>query len=313
MSILQNAIDSIELGIEDYESKDPKRLLSSVRNIYAGILLLFKHKLAILSADADEALIKQKVLPVLEDGKTVWKGKGKKTVDFHQIRERLDSLGISVDWARLEVIQKHRNNIEHYYASVKPETIRQYISDCFLIIRDFIVEHLGSDPRVVLGDATWNCLLNEHEVHAAERKLCLEQIEALEWLSSTAISWLNSALCNECGSDLLRPKGKSDRDSTQSIECSICGMEWDIEDLLELTGSPHDTFRSRKDGDGPHTGECPNCGRQGYDDIDQECAICGEKGPYICIRCGTEIIVEELSWDNSNLCGYCTHVSSKDD
>ena len=102
MSILQNAIDSIELGVEDYKINQPKRLLSAVRNFYAGILLLFKHKLASMSHNDDEALLKQRILPVEENGKIVWKGDGKKTVDFQQIQERFESLGIKVDWKRLE-------------------------------------------------------------------------------------------------------------------------------------------------------------------------------------------------------------------
>ncbi len=64
MSILNNAIDSIILGLEDYESSDHRRLISCARNMIAGILLLFKHKLAILSPeDSDEVLIKQQILP----------------------------------------------------------------------------------------------------------------------------------------------------------------------------------------------------------------------------------------------------------
>ncbi len=45
MTILNNAIDSIQLGIEDYEliGENPKRLISCTRNLFSGILLLFKH------------------------------------------------------------------------------------------------------------------------------------------------------------------------------------------------------------------------------------------------------------------------------
>jgi len=50
-SILKNAIISIQLGIEDFlkTEKDPRRALSAMRNLYAGVLLLFKEKLARLS------------------------------------------------------------------------------------------------------------------------------------------------------------------------------------------------------------------------------------------------------------------------
>lgn len=82
MSILKNAVSSIIIGLEDYSSLDERRVISCARNIFAGILLLFKHKLVLLSdSDSDEALIKQKVLPVTGVDKNI-KGKGKKLLMF---------------------------------------------------------------------------------------------------------------------------------------------------------------------------------------------------------------------------------------
>jgi hypothetical protein len=53
MSLFDNAISSIKIGITDFEdfedSAEDGRLLSSVRNIYAGILLLYKEVLLRLS------------------------------------------------------------------------------------------------------------------------------------------------------------------------------------------------------------------------------------------------------------------------
>ncbi|WP_283131461.1 hypothetical protein [Enterovibrio norvegicus] len=119
MSILKNAVDSIAIGLEDFESDDDRRIISSTRNIFAGILLLFKHRLCELSPDdSDEALIKQKVLPAIDaTGAVNWIGQGKKTVDVQNIKDRFKSLGIEVDWKRLERINKYRNDIEHYYST----------------------------------------------------------------------------------------------------------------------------------------------------------------------------------------------------
>ncbi len=84
MSILKNAVDSIAMGIEDYKKSDPKRLVSCTRNLSAGLLLLFKHKLAELSpAGSSEVLIKQWVLPTKGSSGLQWVGKGKKTVDVN--------------------------------------------------------------------------------------------------------------------------------------------------------------------------------------------------------------------------------------
>ena len=65
MSIIQNAIDSIQIGVEDFQSVDDRRSVSAVRNIAAGILLLYKEKLCQLSPDDNkELLIKQNIRPV---------------------------------------------------------------------------------------------------------------------------------------------------------------------------------------------------------------------------------------------------------
>ncbi|WP_201529004.1 hypothetical protein [Psychrobacter frigidicola] len=65
MSIIQNAIDSIQIGVEDFESDDDRRSVSAVRNIAAGILLLYKEKLCQLSpSDNKELLIKQNIRPI---------------------------------------------------------------------------------------------------------------------------------------------------------------------------------------------------------------------------------------------------------
>jgi hypothetical protein len=85
-TILKNAIQSIQIGVEDYESKDSRRVLSSVRNLSAGVLLIFKEKLRLLSPPgSNESLLKQKVRPEKESGSVSFVGVGKKTVDVQQI------------------------------------------------------------------------------------------------------------------------------------------------------------------------------------------------------------------------------------
>src|SRR6516165_2838278 len=44
-TLFDNAVQSIPLGVEDYQANDPRRALSSVRNFYAGVLLLAKEVL----------------------------------------------------------------------------------------------------------------------------------------------------------------------------------------------------------------------------------------------------------------------------
>lgn len=68
MSLLNNAVDSIQVGVEDFDMGDDRRNSSAIRNIFAGILLLYKEKLCRLSPEHDkELLIKKKIRPVINE------------------------------------------------------------------------------------------------------------------------------------------------------------------------------------------------------------------------------------------------------
>ena len=58
-ALLNNAITSIQIGVKDYleSEKDPRRVISAVRNIYAGVLLLFKEKLYRLSPQGSNEVL----------------------------------------------------------------------------------------------------------------------------------------------------------------------------------------------------------------------------------------------------------------
>jgi hypothetical protein len=82
MPILHNAIASIKLGIDDYRSvgENNARMLSAIRNLTAGLVLMFKYKLQKLSPDgSDEVLLKTRVTPTIDPrtGALVWLGKGR--------------------------------------------------------------------------------------------------------------------------------------------------------------------------------------------------------------------------------------------
>jgi hypothetical protein len=76
LSIIENAIDSIQIGIEDYKSTDDRRSISAVRNILAGILLLYKEKLCQLSPEGNKELLKkQNIRPIQNDeGEMIFEG-----------------------------------------------------------------------------------------------------------------------------------------------------------------------------------------------------------------------------------------------
>lgn len=185
MSLLNNAVISIHLGLEDFSSTQKGRMISAIRNLHAGILLLYKEKLSRLSPPgSEEVLIKSRnEFRQVPGGGLISVGVGKKTVDVTQIKERFAALGIQTDWKRFGKVSDLRNEIEHYFTNVSRGAMEGAISDTFLIIRDFIHSELGESPQELLGDAVWTKLLSVSEVFEKERSLCQEALSSIDWES----------------------------------------------------------------------------------------------------------------------------------
>lgn len=316
MSILKNAVDSLILGLEDYQSSDNRRLISCARNLFAGILLLFKHKLFLLSPEnSNEVLIKQKIFPVLDSsGILFWKGRGRKTIDTIQIKERFESLRIDVDWEKVDKINKYRNDIEHYYSEISKKSLESLISDTFIIIRDFISIHLEEDPKKMLGDFAWDMLLNVSEVYEKEKQECVKKLEKYEWESSSVFDAVISFKCLECGSSLI-----SVIDSSVALEycefcCKNCDEKYSYELLIKESLREFYSFNlylSHTDGNELELIKCPYCFEDTYLYEEQKCILCGERAIHICKRCGSKIPPEEIS--DESYCAYCSYMMSKND
>jgi hypothetical protein len=163
-------------------------LLSAVRNIHAGILLLYKEALRRESPDdSDDVLLKARNLPSRDStGKVVIVGAGKKTVDVQQIKERFEGLEISTDWSRFDRINEVRNEVEHLehlYPRLDQKALSGLISDSFLIIRDFIAEEFKDDPRELLGEGSWKAMLDVSTVYEKEKQECAKLLENANWQS----------------------------------------------------------------------------------------------------------------------------------
>jgi type I restriction enzyme M protein len=230
--LLENAIVSIRLGLDDFEMETEERIISSIRNLYAGILLLFKEKLLRLSPDeSEEVLIKSEIVPVNEGGKIKFKGTGTKTIEFDQIKKRFGKLGVKFDWQRVEKIQKKRNEIEHYYTTDKKSAIREVISNTFIVISDFIKNELNEDPRELLGLKYWNAMLSTSELYEDQRKNCLDLLSKINW-QPTSID-VNDIRCSSCGSTLIAPVMPAvPKVENQYFDCVSCGQAISYNDLI---------------------------------------------------------------------------------
>lgn len=88
-AIYENGVTLLRLGIIDVrlaEQSDKRRYLTAILNIYAGILLILKYRLADESACDGNALIYAKKRENCENGQS------KRTINFWDIRKRLSSI-----------------------------------------------------------------------------------------------------------------------------------------------------------------------------------------------------------------------------
>ena len=315
MSLFDNAISSIKVGITDFESNDEEgRLLSSVRNIYAGILLLYKEILLRLSpAESNEALIKAKIIPKRTvDGHIIFVGTGKKTVDNFQIEERLKELNIEVDWKKLERINKIRNNIEHYYSASPDQEILEIVANSFVLIKDALTEHLQEDPKDILGEDCWNILISTAEFFDEEYKNCQRLISQIEWNSETLKFACSEIVCPDCDSTIVKPLDPSSDVKKLSFSCTACMKEFPLHNIVGEYLNKYfaaDIYSSIKDGGELPLGRCPHCCEDTYIIAENICAYCWSSKDYDeCSACGEGLSLDE---QEDGLCSYHSHVFSK--
>src|SRR5688572_10533551 len=116
-SLFQNAVEAIQLGVEDYQANDPRRAGSATRNFFAGLLLLAKDALVRAAPNANPKIVVAAKLKPIPDGAggVVIEPDGSKTIELQEIGKRLADFGIAIDDAALRSLSKIRNEIEHYY------------------------------------------------------------------------------------------------------------------------------------------------------------------------------------------------------
>lgn len=315
-SILSNAVYSIQLGIEDYKNEDPRRALSALRNISAGVLLLFKEKLRRLSPEgSDEVLLKQNIAPKLNEDALIFYGKGKKTVDVSQIQERFKELAIQVDWKRVERMIETRNQIEHYRTGVSPSVLRGQVANSFVLLSSFISAHLDAQPIELLGEETWKILLDEAAVYEEEFRSCSDAMSKVDWGTGALSEIVSYLKCTKCESELLRPVDPSLDRLELTFGCAACGHESTFEDIVgdacddAFAGA---NYRSVKDGGDPVNSECHECGRESFIIEEGCCIICAVTLEFSkCIRCGQAL--GSVDQHYGGRCDYCDYMASKDD
>jgi len=325
----ENALTSIRLGVEDFqrsqggENPDPTRALSAIRNLFAGVLLLFKYKIASSVADpADAAALifnPPEVLPHPDgNGGVTWQPVGRlkyTTIDVATIKKRFDAFDIKINWDVIEELQACRNHLEHLHPAHTLGEVADFVAELFPILRDFIRDELGEEPAAILGDA-WQIMLLHHDFVAEIKNEC-DEAWTEAGIPDGMYEWLGACKCPECASTLLKPD-QDNIDAGLKVEsnddhffamCVNCGhRELAAPLLLDALGKTH-TYDPRG-GEEPTLERCNACDREAFVTEDQACLWCGCELDYTeCEDCG-EALGQEDQY-NDGRCSYHAHAYEK--
>ena len=288
-SLFANAVQSIQLGVEDYQANDPKRALSAVRNFYAGVLLLAKEVLVRTAPGTDpKDILSARYKPVLAGNYSVqFVPDSTQTIDFTTIGKRFKDFGLQIDQAALDDLNKIRNDIEHLYTKEPHQRVREEIAKAFPVVVD-LFRQAHELPKDSLGDA-WDIMLEVRSVYDRELSACTASFSKVDWKFSS----LEEArkLCPTCGSELIE-QADADNSDRQSIDakCRACGAAFTGEDLVVAVLDAHferNDHIAFKDGGDPSVYECPDCGVKAYLAVENEtgCAWCEFELDRECARC----------------------------
>lgn len=326
----ENALTSIRLGVEDFErcrlagdDGDPARALSAIRNLFAGVLLLFKYKIATCVDDPSdaEALIfnPPEVLPH-PDGKggVNWGPVGKfknSTIDVATIRKRFETFEIEVDWAVVEKLQACRNHLEHLHPAHTLGEVADFVAELFPVLQSFIQSQLDETPADILGSA-WQAMLLHHNFFVENSQKCADAW-AEAGVPEGMQPWVQVCKCPQCASTLLTPM-QQHLDNGDSVEhdhkeykavCIACGHSELVAPLLFKAVEKDHGYDPRSGGE-PTLERCQQCGQDAFIVPDQACLWCAGELDYTeCEDCGESLGQEDQ--DNDGRCSYHAHAYEK--
>ena len=235
--LLDNAVVSIELGVQDLGMSDTRRVLSATRSIYAGILLLCKQVLWDASPEGTEGILIYRDFVPKRDGSNIIlvPKKRSRTIDRKGIRERFSALGLSIDWTKIDALAHLRNDIEHSFLRETPDRMEDILGAALPSIEQLIVEHIKKEPVDVFSSETWIEMLKNKEVFYRQKIRCTESFKYINWPSSIHPASVDDMLCSYCGSFLVQQVDpKNTKYNSIKLRCMECGEGVPADSVLSL-------------------------------------------------------------------------------
>ncbi|WP_078255018.1 hypothetical protein [Moraxella pluranimalium] len=273
--VLENAKHSIQLGVEDciLSQDNPKRKTSAVRNIFAGLLLLYKYKLLMDSPVNQPYLYIYQINHNIFYTETFGVERPKKTVDVTGIKDVFRFLKININTDLLMCLNRTRNNLEHFYHTEQVDILK-LIVDSFYLIKKFYEGYIypinNLDLNNFLGQEIYQVLLENEQIYTEKREECSKSLECVEFPEEYLRNFLTDKMqCPYCLSSLIKYQSGEYPDIV--LSCIYCNHHLSKEEVLGLT---HQTVKDGED----FRRECMECG--GYSIFIDGC---------VCLDCGFEM------------------------
>ena len=310
--LVKNAIEAIEMGIEDYESNDPKRPSSAVRNYYSGVLLLGKACLLNAAPNANPMeVIGSKFVPRLDgNGGVIYVVSGQNTIDVNSLQSRFKDFGIKWPKGDFKNLHQLRNNIEHLHTNKPKDQIKEVIANSFPLVEGFF-KLLAIDPALEINEV-WLTILKAKSDIDEKKEHCNSSFNNLPWFAE--LHNLDQISCGNCGSSLINQKDIQNDDPAEiNAICLNCNQELGAEQTVEMIVDAEkagEDYVSRKDtGDGV-IHQCPECGNNTYisDGESELCFFCAFEASGECAVCSQHLTVHD---GGDSMCSSCQYTLDK--
>ena len=304
--LLNNAIKSIELGVEDYKKEDPKRVLSAIRNMHSGVVLLCKKVLWDISPnqiyrDGDTRSSELTIAHVEIDMR-------RPTIGVKVIEDRLKKAGVNIDWDNMHRLTRIRNKVEHLFMDEGSKIAVEALASVVPIVDELLTSHLNRDPAKEFGVGVWETILRNKDVFEKRKKICLESFRKISnWPPNFIDKCISEMECPKCQSKLILQSDKTNVHYERiALSCMQCRVDSRKSDILELAISNvffEEWHFVYKDGDEEPVEECQRCHRESWIVRRNHCALC-HPDEYVCDCCGEISNLDNFDV-NQNLCKYC--------
>jgi hypothetical protein len=305
MELERNAINLIQLGFEDslLSKNDKRRIISSVCNIFSGIVLFFKAEL-IKRAPAS---LKDSIISKNYDLKNVGdelhaKSKGDLTIGFQGLEKRFNLLNLSIkdEIEDLKLLKKMRNSIVHKYPEYSMELLENSVLDAFLLLNEFNNKYSTLDPIILFGEQNYPLLIDDKKIYDSFKKDCISKWERIDFTPiisrvfpveqeddpDTTIHFFNSIKCPNCCSKLIVPLSHNFSQKTSiNMKCLKCNKNFDfidvIEEILERRYA-YEIMKVGSKGGRIPLSICPSCTFGTFLEYESICIYCGntKQGEY---------------------------------